>query len=257
MPTPISATSPYCSAQQLIQHCDARRIQDLVQDAGVKVPYTTVALSSDGVALSTMAFTINVVATSGVAGTFPASGTVPLATTAGDLATIAYTGITATAFTGCTTATVGTMHVNDPVSLLLTDGNVAEALLCAAGLIESTCLTGNRYKVADLQALTGASKALLRRLNAGLAEQELTWRRNPTAELLPKAVVAYEWLERARLGEAIFGLQEVADAGAGVDATPMTPMMIEALGLNTFTAERYYGIRNQTIRRFRSGQRPE
>ncbi len=89
-------------------------------------------------------------------------------------------------------------------------------LLSASGRIESVCLIGRRYTPTDLQALTGASLEMLKKLTADLAFWILCQRRQPgTAD--PKnvagAMEALEMLKALRDGEQIFGFEESATAG--------------------------------------------
>src|SRR5262245_52150821 len=85
----------------------------------------------------------------------------------------------------------------------------------ASGEVEMSCVAGGRYTVADLAALTGASLRALKGLVADRAHYHLTKRRYPDRKIedIPGAVDSKETLDRLRLGEIIFGLQEVADAG--------------------------------------------
>jgi hypothetical protein len=88
-------------------------------------------------------------------------------------------------------------------------------LLDASGMVEMAALKGNRYAVADLQALTGASATKLQAMVAQLAFLTGTLAKNPLTDVDTLAAVrpAMALLDQLADGERIFGLQEVADAG--------------------------------------------
>jgi hypothetical protein len=71
---------------------------------------TTVSAASNGVVLSHKEFTINVASTAG----FPSSGTLVILTGGGQ-ASVSYSGLTATSFTGCTTRYTYTLATGDVV----------------------------------------------------------------------------------------------------------------------------------------------
>lgn len=97
---------------------------------------------------------------------------------------------------------------------------VASALLTASGLVESACTHGKRYLPSELTALTGATKAHLERLVAALAFGLLMERRQPSAarrDQVPAIAEADKELERLRLGEHVFGLNENQEPAQRMD----------------------------------------
>jgi phage gp36-like protein len=98
---------------------------------------------------------------------------------------------------------------------ILTDTKVAAALLRASGEVEAYCVKGGRYTPTDLAALTGAGQAFLKGLVCDLALYHLAKRRGvpDAAKAVPGYAEAMKMLESLGLGEAIFGFQQVADAG--------------------------------------------
>jgi hypothetical protein len=118
-------------------------------------------------------------------------------------------------------------------------------LMVASGVVESACLVSGRYKPADLTALTGATQAILQQLVADLAFWLMTRRRWPDTKPqdVPGAGDALELLERLRLGERIFGLQEVADAGLAT-TTDMAPAnSVYEVDRVSVQANRFFGVR--------------
>jgi hypothetical protein len=134
-----------------------------------------------------------------------------------------------------------------PEPLLTSDPNVLNALNWASGELESACIVGNKYKIADLQALTGMSAANLQGLVADLAFWKLRCRRYPDASMTDAAKWAFEKLERLRKGEAIFGLQDQASAG-DPDTLFMQQADYDTLGLTTDQASRFFGLRAKISR---------
>lgn len=92
------------------------------------------------------------------------------------------------------------------------DDNVAAALLDASGEVEAACLQAGRYQPEDLQALTGAALGYLKKIVCGLAVCNLMARRWPDKPLPEGLKAVGETLEKLRVGERIFGLEEVQDA---------------------------------------------
>jgi hypothetical protein len=126
---------------------------------------------------------------------------------------------------------------------------LATLLKQASGEVEAACLKGNRYRVADLQALTGNSLEMLRGLVAALALGLLV-RRRPDLRRgpFPQAEEARQELGRLAAGEAIFGLQEVADAGeASHEAEDAAD--VEARNLSSYQARRFFGRRGNRLGR--------
>jgi hypothetical protein len=101
---------------------------------------------------------------------------------------------------------------------------VAAHTLAASGELETALVAGQRYAVADVQALlaTTAGGMYLVRLLASLTHWSLAQRRDPAsadAEDVPGAKAALGVLEALRKGERILPFQEAAQAGGG--PTPM------------------------------------
>jgi hypothetical protein len=94
-------------------------------------------------------------------------------------------------------------------------GVVATALAAASGELEAAVVAGGKYSPDDLSALTGATRAYLEGLVAGLALWWLARRRNPASadpKQVPGAQAALDAVESLRLGERIFGLAATRDA---------------------------------------------
>lgn len=125
---------------------------------------------------------------------------------------------------------------------LLTDANVQKALDVASGEIESACLVAQKYTPSDLNTLTAMSLASLQKLCADLAFWHLTLRRFPDTQPNEAYKAAQEKLERLRLGERIFGLQENMDAG-NPDTTFTKQKDIDNIALSTNLAKRLFGRR--------------
>lgn len=99
---------------------------------------------------------------------------------------------------------------------------ITRCLAAASGEWESACFVGGRYTAADLTALTGNSQAYFVWLVAVRAFAKLRGRRRPTEEEVADEGEAATVLEQVRVGERIFAIQEVANAGAGIEATPLS-----------------------------------
>ena len=113
----------------------------------------------------------------------------------------------------------------------------------ASGMVESACLVGEKYDPDDLNALLGASLQFLKRIVADLTFGLLRMRRGHKEDTpMPGYDMALQWLERLRLGERIFGLQENMDAGKP-DNVQVTEAVLARLNLSTYQAHRYFGIR--------------
>jgi hypothetical protein len=147
----------------------------------------------------------------------------------------------------CSVADLFVYHDSDQVADALRQGNAARPslaamadptseaggrllrfLLAASGRLEAVCLIGRRYVPEDLQALTGASLEMLKKLVADLAFWQLAQRRQPgTADpkTVPGALEALEMLKALRDGETVFGFEETADAGLP-DVIPARPDLL-------------------------------
>jgi hypothetical protein len=99
---------------------------------------------------------------------------------------------------------------------ILSDATMQEALNNASGIVESACTVAQRYSPSDLNLIlsaNGMSAALIRGLVAEIAFFIVMRRRRADAEAPPSVVDALALLERIRLGEAVFGILEVMQAG--------------------------------------------
>jgi len=137
---------------------------------------------------------------------------------------------------------VGDVGTRVSSASLLTDVNVQAALDRASGEIEAACLVAGKYTPDDLNILTGMALALRVGLCVDLAYWFLQIRRFPKSEITEGYRAAMEKLDRLRLGERIFGLQEVANAGLP-NTTFVNQGDIDALDLTTTITKRYFGRR--------------
>lgn len=97
---------------------------------------------------------------------------------------------------------------------LQSDPRLAAALADASGLLESACLAGQFYTVADLQSLTGNSLSFLKRIVCGLAINYVRQLRGIAEESdAPQYKEAKAFLEQLRSGERIFAFAETEAAG--------------------------------------------
>lgn len=121
---------------------------------------------------------------------------------------------------------------------VLASDRVAAALEDAAGFILSYALQGGRYTSAMLDALTGASAALLVRLNVDLAAALLAEARQVPLADIEKTIPGYgrtmKFLEQLQLGNVIFDVEEAKNAGTPKIARN-TP------GYTIFNMSRYFG----------------
>ncbi len=120
---------------------------------------------------------------------------------------------------------------------------IYKALGLASGEVEAGCLRGNRYSVADLQAVNGNSQQLLVKCVVSLAVGEILDRRAdlqvPTPARVEQARLMLAALES---GEAIFALQEEADAGLPSHEIE-GHREVSNLNLSSFILRRYFGRR--------------
>jgi len=126
---------------------------------------------------------------------------------------------------------------------LLTNEVLLAALQAASGKVESACTVAARYSPDDLAALTGNSAQLLKTVITGLAIWEIFQRRpEKSAELPMRTKEAESYLDRIRLGERVFGIQEVMEAG-NVTNRVMDEGRWQTLNLTTNQARRFFGTR--------------
>lgn len=129
------------------------------------------------------------------------------------------------------------------------DSDMLTAILQASsGEVEAACLVGGRYAVADLEALTGNSAALLQSLVADLSMQKLRNRRGRAGEKdLAVQERNQQMLKDLREGVRIFGLQEVADAG--LMEAQFQDVNTKALANGVvYQSSRYFGTRSADVR---------
>ena len=147
--------------------------------------------------------------------------------------------------------TVGDL-VNDvgqrvPASQLLTDPVLGQLLQEASGEVEAACLMGDRYTVADLQALNGNSALFLASIVAGLTYFKLIERRpDLDFEIPPMAQRADKFLRALSMGERIFAFQETADAGI-VEDDYNSPALYDQTRGTSFECRRFFGRRVKRI----------
>lgn len=121
---------------------------------------------------------------------------------------------------------------------------VLQAGLAASGMIESACVIGRRYRPADLQALTGAGRALLEKVTADLWFYLLSQRRMPYTgdpKAIPGAQAALDFLEALRKGDHVFPTEETAEAGLPKVTGWQSEKMIFPLSVR---AQRFFGFRD-------------
>lgn len=125
---------------------------------------------------------------------------------------------------------------------------LSEFLKAASGEVESACFVAKKYSAADLAALDGNAAALLRKIVADLAFWEMAKRRHPTRQDVTEAYrSSKEFLDRLRLGERIFGLEDQADAG-NPESQFKTQNDINTLNLSTTISRRFWGVRSKERR---------
>lgn len=133
---------------------------------------------------------------------------------------------------------------------LATNAYVLTALSVASGELEAAVLRGDRYAVADLQALSGNSAAYLKSVVAAVAFQRLRERRGADVEPLPDYTQALQFLGDLSDGQAVLAFAETQAAGL-----PMTSHLTlrdrRAIGLVS-TITRAFGHRGGRVDDFPS-----
>lgn len=147
--------------------------------------------------------------------------------------------------------TVGEALSDDNVTIapdqVPANAKLEKILLQASGKVEAATLLGKKYTLADLAALTGASKAFLQGLVADLAAPKVIGRRfTEFPDYVARLQEAEGVLSALAKGEIIFGLQDQIDAGIQ-DNQNETPTDVEKRALATWNARRMYGRRNNQI----------
>ncbi|MDE2101458.1 MAG: hypothetical protein KGL39_29705 [Patescibacteria group bacterium] len=123
--------------------------------------------------------------------------------------------------------------------------NLQVALDDAAGELEAACLVAGRYSPAALLTLTGVAGRYRDRIIAVLAMSHLVWRRPDLKKALPSQ---YEDVQKAldliRLGERVFGLVEVEQAGQITDYVEQPQDFFNRNGVVN-QARRFFGQRSR------------
>jgi phage gp36-like protein len=137
---------------------------------------------------------------------------------------------------------------------LASDGNVRvtnltgnpviqSALDAASGQINSAILKGERYTVADLQALTGVDAAFLIDLTCNLAFLKLRIRRGMPIDGFPYLDQALATLEALGTGQAVFNVPAVLEAGVPIDEFPSMQYWARLNLLRDRATPGYFSIR--------------
>lgn len=132
---------------------------------------------------------------------------------------------------------------------LLTDDNLAAALLDASGELESAVFVGKKYQPADLAVMVAtpsAGQAKIYRLLTAIAKVFLVERRvgvNVPEEFLAGSERAQAQLRALAEGTEIFSFTEAAEAGV-IDLEPVTPAEVLTRFDVVVQTERFFGIRS-------------
>ena len=130
------------------------------------------------------------------------------------------------------------------VAELQVNTNLQAALDDASGLLESACFVGSRYTHDDLNGLTGNSLALIKRLTCDFAFAFLRQRRGYDLEQFPLVNESFHYLDRLRLGERVFDVGEVEEAGNASSTVTPKWVILEQHLLRDNT--RYFPVRRWT-----------
>lgn len=114
-------------------------------------------------------------------------------------------------------------------------------------MVEAAVTTGGQYTAADLNALTGMSQSLLKRLVCDLA-MGMLWLARPDREgQTPKSFeVALEILESIRKGEKAFGLLE-QQAASRLDTEVESERYVTGRHGIVVEAQRFFSRRNNRL----------
>jgi hypothetical protein len=126
-----------------------------------------------------------------------------------------------------------------------------EQLDAAMGQVAAACLSGNRYSIAELDALTSLHAAHLRHVTAVVAIVGLSERRPGLHEgyIDAKRKQALEYLTQLRDGADLFSLGDGSTEGAAVpDMTAMTA--VDYQELNTLGESRMFPMREDRVPRY-------
>lgn len=131
---------------------------------------------------------------------------------------------------------------------LQTDVNLATALAGASGQVESACLAGEFYSVADLQALTGASLAMLKDIVCWLAYGRLRRRRGVSeASDDPAYAEAKKLIDDLHDGKRIFAFAETEAAGLPKVSRMTQSDWQQGLPSLLTNNERVWGVRSNRL----------
>ena len=137
------------------------------------------------------------------------------------------------------------------VSSVLTDANLASILKEASGKVEMAALIGERYTVADLEAIAASSTNAaesLAGLVADLAIPIIFKRRPELMPSFPQVEEAKNLLGALAEGVRIFQFAETIAAGY-LDTDIETPAIVRDRNLWTYQARRFFGTRGNRIPR--------
>lgn len=128
--------------------------------------------------------------------------------------------------------TDGGDRISDLATLII-NPNVTQALEDASGMINSAALVGSRYATSDLAGMTGEGAAFLKRITCDLAFAFLRQRRGYDLEQYPTIKESFNFLDRLRLGERVFDILGVEQAGnATSGAIPYTVLLDQPILTN-------------------------
>ncbi len=121
-------------------------------------------------------------------------------------------------------------------------GRLNEILMDCSGEIEASALLGGKYSPTDLQSLTGAGLAYLKRLICDIAIGRCYERRPGTNPWAQATLTARQLLNAIASGEAIFGTQQAVDA-SHLSISPDTPQKVQNRQGMVVQAQGYFGVR--------------
>ena len=99
------------------------------------------------------------------------------------------------------------------VPMLLLSTKLLTALSDASGMVNSAALVGKRYTSTQLTNMIGDAGGFIKRLTCDLAFAFLRQRRGYDVEQFPTIQESFNYLDRLRLGERVFDIEEVESKG--------------------------------------------
>lgn len=134
------------------------------------------------------------------------------------------------------------------VSAVPTNAKLLAILQGSSGKLEAAALIGGKYTPTDLAALTASNMAeWIADIVADLAAPKVLGRRFiEFPDYADRLKQAEGVLAALADGTAIFGLQEVIDAGV-IDDEVETASIVEARNMITYQASRYFGRRANRV----------